>query len=110
MDDEQKWRPATIEDVEKIVAKDLSACDDEQVKAFQAYAVEPRYAPIVRYGEEGQVVVVAQRENEVIYWEDYEEGFNRSQISDKGEILEHGCNQDELGLALNAWIDGRDPP
>ena len=54
------------------------------------------------------VVVVARKGEEVIYWEDGEEGFNVSPIAQDGRILEHWCNQDELGHALNAWIDGRE--
>jgi hypothetical protein len=56
------------------------------------------------------VVVAARRGEEVIYWEDVEEGFNLSPIAPDGRILEHWCNQDALGLALNAWIEGRERP
>lgn len=52
-------------------------------------------------------IVVARRVDEVIYWEDVEGGFNISPIGPDGRILEHWCNQDELRLALNAWIEGR---
>jgi hypothetical protein len=53
------------------------------------------------------VIVVARKGKEVIYWEDVEEGFNLSPVAEDGRILEHWCNQDELGLALNAWVEGR---
>jgi hypothetical protein len=102
--------PATIEDVRKIVQHDLEDCDDEQRATFKTYAAELHTAPINRYGESETVVVVARKGNEVIYWEDAEEGFNVSPISQDGQILEHWCNQDELGLALNAWIPGRARP
>jgi hypothetical protein len=104
MDD---WQPATIEGVKKIVESDLADCDDEQIAVFKRYAVEPYSAPIVRYGKLETVVVVARKQNEVIYWEDVEEGFNRSPISQEGTIREHWCNQDELRLALDSWIEGR---
>ena len=32
------------------------------------------------------VIVVARKGSEVIYWEDVEEGFNLSNVSDTGEI------------------------
>ena len=64
-------------------------------------------APILRYGQIENAVVVARRGDEVIYWEDVEEGFNLSPVSPDGQILEHWSNQDELRFALNAWIDGR---
>ncbi len=104
MDD---WQPATIENIKLIVATGLSACDAEQRAAFERYRVEPFRAPIVRYGETGTVVVVARNGNEVMYYEDVEEGFNVSPIAPEGLILEHWCNQDELPFALNAWIEGR---
>jgi hypothetical protein len=53
-------------------------------------------------------VVAARQGDEVIYWEDVEEGFNVSPVGEGGRILEHLCNQDELRHALNAWIDGRE--
>jgi hypothetical protein len=104
MDD---WRPATIEEVSEIVARDLKDCDVEQLAAFDKYRVEPFPAPIVRYGQTESVVVVARNGDQVIYYEDVEDGFNVSPISPDGRVLEHGCNQDELRFALNAWIEGR---
>jgi len=99
--------PATIAEVNEIVAKDLKACDAEQLAAFDKYRIEPFSAPIVRYGRTESVVVVARKGDQVIYWEDVEEGFNLSPISPDGQVLEHWCNQDELRFALNAWIEGR---
>lgn len=102
-----EWRPATIEEVKKIVQEDLAVCDHEQIAAFESYAIEPYRAQILRYGKDDRVVVVAQRGSVVIYWEDVEEGFNLSPIAPDGKILEHWCNQDRLGNALNLWIEGR---
>ena len=104
MDD---WQPATIEVVNKIVATDLRDCDAEQLAAFNKYRVEPFSAPIMRYGQMESVVVVARNGDEVIYWEDVEDGFNVSPIGLDGRVLEHWCNQDELRFALNEWIEGR---
>ena len=105
-----KWKPATIDEVREIVERDLTTCDGEQLSAFRQYAIEPFYANIRRYGHAERVVVVARNHDDVIYWEDVEEGFNLSPLAPDGEILEHSCNQDELGIALNAWIKGRHRP
>jgi|SRR5579872_38780 len=67
-------------------------------------------ASLVRYGKLDNVVVVARRGAEVIYWEDVEIGFNLSSVANDGTILENWCNQDDLGLALNCWIKGRTRP
>jgi hypothetical protein len=107
MDD---WQPATIEEVNEIVARDLKEFDAEQLVAFERYRLEPFSAPIVRYGKTERVVVVARNGDQVIYYEDVEDGFNVSPISPDGRVLEHWCNQDELRFALNAWIEGRGLP
>ncbi|HKW18227.1 MAG TPA: hypothetical protein VJO35_12035 [Terriglobales bacterium] len=99
------WEPASIEAVNKIVAADLRQCDPKQIALFEKYKVEPYCARIVRYGNNETVVVVARKGKEVIYWEDVEEGFERSAISEDGLIQEHGTNQNNLGLMLNCWIE-----
>jgi hypothetical protein len=104
-----EWKPTTIEDVKQVIARDLTVCDTEQLLVFGRCAVEPYLAPIVRYGNHDTVVVVARNGNEVMYYEDVEDGFNVSPVGPDGEILEHWCNQDELNFALNYWIDGRKP-
>src|SRR5678815_3721764 len=103
MDD---WQPATVDQVNEIVARDLKNCDSAQLVAFETYRVKPFTAPIMRYGELESVVVVARKGDQVIYYEDVEDGFNVSPINQYGEILKHWCNQDELRYALNAWLDG----
>jgi len=105
-----EWHPASISDVTQILEGDLVRCDSEQLGTFRKYSVKPYLAPILRYGRLESVVVVARRADEVIYWEDVEEGFNVSPIATDGQILQHSCNQDELGLALNCWIEGRKRP
>lgn len=104
MDD---WRPATVDEVNEIVASDLKACDSEQLAAFKKFRVQPFVAPIMRYGNMESVVVVAGNGDQVIYYEDVEDGFNVSPLNPEGQVLEHWCNQDELRFALNAWINGR---
>jgi hypothetical protein len=102
-----EWAPASVDEVNKIMQEDLARCDDQQLAAFRQHSVKPYRAPILRYGTLGSVVVVARRGDEVIYWEDVEDGFNLAPIAEDGRVLEHCCNQDELGLALNAWIEDR---
>jgi hypothetical protein len=104
-----EWQPATVEYVKQLVENDLQHCDETQLALFKKVAVEPYRAPLTRYGTINTVVVVARNGNEVIYYEDEEEGFNVSPISPDGTILEHWCNQDELKFALNYWIEGRIP-
>jgi hypothetical protein len=102
------WTPATIEEVKNLVKDELRECTPEQIEVFGEYAVEPRFADIVRYGRTESVVVIAQKSNEVIYWEDVEEGFNLSLLGPDGRVLEHWCNQDALGVALSRLVQPRE--
>jgi hypothetical protein len=45
MDD---WQPATVDEVNEIVATDLKACDSEQLAAFKKFRIKPFTAPIMR--------------------------------------------------------------
>jgi hypothetical protein len=101
------WQPATLEDVKKILKADLEKCDPQQIAIFKQYSVDPYFAPILRYGELENVVIIAEKSGEVMYWEDVEEGFNISPVGPDGRVLEHWCNQDDLGISLNEWIEGR---
>jgi hypothetical protein len=105
---EMDWTPATIEEVKNLVKAELRDCTPEQIEVFREYAVEPRFADIVRHGRSEIVVVVAQKSNEVIYWEDVEESFNLSLLGLDGRVLEHWCNQDALGVALSRLVQPRE--
>lgn len=102
------WKPATIDDVKDILKAELLECNSEQIAVFQQHSIEPHFASIVRYGMRENVVVVARKSDEVIYWEDVEEGFNISLIGHNGQILEHWCNQDDLGVALERLMEPRE--
>jgi hypothetical protein len=104
------WHPATLDEVRDILRTDLENCDPEQIAIFTKYSVDPHFADLHRDGQVEKVVVVAQNSGEVLYWEDVEEGFNISPAGPDGRILEHWCNQDDLGIALNRWIEGRGIP
>jgi hypothetical protein len=102
------WQSATIEQVIEIVKADLARCTPDQIAVFEKYRTPPYRAPLSRYGQDESVIVVAQKENEVVYWEDVEEGFNVSPLVTDGKVLEHWCNQDDLGTALNRWLPASD--
>ena len=97
------WKPATIEEVQQIVERDLINCSPEQVGLFERYRIQPHLAPIVRSGNLESVVVIAQRREQVMYWEDIEEGSEVSPIDSSGRIFEPGFNQNDLAVALDAW-------
>lgn len=99
-----EWRPIEEEELEQIIREDLAVCTPEQRAVFEQYRVPLHRATIKRYGKVEQVFIVAQRGQEVMCFEDIEEGFNFSPIDADGKILQHWCNQDELTYALWHWM------
>jgi hypothetical protein len=100
-----QWQPATVETVTQIVKEDLTKCNEQQTVLFRQYAVEPYQASILRFGKIEKAIVVARRGDEVIYWEDVEEGFCISPLGSDGQILESCSNQDDLVTAINYWLN-----
>ena len=100
----EEWCPIEKDELEQIIAADLAQCTPEQQAVFEQYRVPLRRAPIERYGKLEHVLIVAQRGDEVMYFDDIEEGFNFSPIDADGKILQHWCNQDELTYALWHWM------
>jgi hypothetical protein len=98
------WKPVTRDQLEDLAEKELAECTPEQRRVFERYKVPLRHAPIERNGKIEQVFVVAQKVNEVMYYEDVEEGFNFSSLDSEGHILQHWCNQHELKYALWHWM------
>jgi hypothetical protein len=97
------WKPKTRGEIEMILLEELAGCTPEQRAAFERLRVPLRKAPIERYGRIDSVFIVARMGDEVMYYEDVEEGFERSPLDVKGRILRNGCNQDPLHVALVRW-------
>jgi hypothetical protein len=97
------WRPITAEEIQSLIKEQLRDCTDAQREIFERYRVPLRPTPLERFGQVESVFVVAQRDNEVMYYEDVEEGFNFSPLTPDGRIAQRWCNQDELMHALVHW-------
>ena len=99
----KEWHPITREDLDALIAEQLRECSPELRSVFERYRVTPFLAPVQRNGAVERVYVVARRGEEVLYYEDVEEGFNFSLVPPKDGALEHWCNQDDLKHALLRW-------
>ena len=99
----ETWEPISAAELEELVAHQLNECPPQLAALFEKHRVPPFRAPIMRNGRMEHVFVVARRGNEVMYFEDVEDGFNFSPLSAEGHILEHWCNQHELKYALQRW-------
>jgi len=99
-----EWSPISESELKELIQAQLLECSADQKVVFEKYRVPLQKAQIVRSGNVEEVFVVAKKGSEVMYFEDVEEGFNFSPISERGEILKPGWNQDELKYALLHWL------
>jgi len=81
--------PAGTEEAREIIKRALESCDADQIAAFRRFSIQPHFAPLVRYGRQENVMVVARNADEVLYREDVEDGFNISPIGADGIVLQH---------------------
>ena len=84
-----------------------------QLRLWEAIRIEPEKWQQDPYGNQGAGFwVVALVGRTVIWYNDIEDGFNRSRYSSYGTIDDYWCNQDELELAvqylINALAQGTD--
>jgi hypothetical protein len=72
-----------------------------QLRLWNTVRVEPQRWKQDPYGREGNGFwVVALIGQTVIWYNDLEEGFNRSRYSEFGTIDDYWCNQDELEVTV----------
>ncbi len=100
----ERWQPVAAEELSQILERELAKCEPAQREAFGRYRIAPRATPIVRYGNAEFVFAVAERGDEVLYYEDVEEGFNISRRDSRGTIANPGFEQWELRHALHHWL------
>lgn len=97
------WQPMTSEEIQALIEDELPKCTPEQQAVFDAHRIPLRQTPITRCGRLEKAYVAAERDGEVMYYEDVEEGWNFSPLTTDGHIAEHWCSQDELKYALWRW-------
>ena len=98
------WVPITKNELEDIINQQLAECTPDLIAIFNEYRVPLVLAPIVRFKSIEGVFIVARKNNNVLYYEDIEEGFNFSPIDENGMIKERWCNQDSLRSAIHKWL------
>ena len=98
------WKSITQDQLQTILDEEFVRCTPQQQEILKSHAVPFRKIPIIRSGNKEYVFVVAQRGNEVLYYEDVEGGFEISSLAKDGSIENSGSNQDELCWALKKWV------
>ena len=100
----ETWRPITRDEFDDLVAEQVAALDPGQRATLDTSRVEPRQAIIRRSEEAGdeRVWVIAERQGQVLYFDDVEWGWNWSEVSREDRILRPGGGQGELRGVLGS--------
>ena len=108
-----EWEPIAESAIKARVAQGEARMSPAQRHLWNAVRIEPEKWQQHPHGEAGEgfwVVAIVGRT--VIWYNDVEEGFNRSRYSTYGTIDDYWCNQDELEVTLkylmNALEQGAD--
>ncbi len=108
-----EWKPISKPALLDRIAQGCSAMPDAARRLWEAIRIDPEKWRQHPYGDAGGGFwVVALLGRTVIWYNDIEDGFNRSVYSDYGTIDDYWCNQDELNVTIgylaNALASGRD--
>lgn len=110
--------PLSREQIVAMIATGLARYDEDVQTTWAQIQIEPEKWRCSPWGDDGGGFwAVAVVDDQVLWYNDIEEGFNRSVFSERGTIGQYGCSQasitdvlDDLEreLGLRAWKDLRD--
>ena len=96
-----QWQPIAEMALLKRIAQREARMTAAQARLWQAVRVQPQKWRQDPYGFEGNGFwVVGLIGKTVIWYNDREEGFNRSRYASHGTIEDYWCNQDELEVTV----------
>jgi hypothetical protein len=96
------WKPITEDALRRRIAQGVARMSPPCRRLWEAIRIEPEKWQLAPYGDPGGgfwVVAIVGRS--VVWYNDVEEGFNRSQYASYGEIEDYWCNQDELDVTVS---------
>jgi hypothetical protein len=108
-----EWEPISSTALLERIEQGRRAMSEPVRRLWDAIRIEPEKWEQHPYGDEGGGFwAVAVMGRNVVWYNDIEEGFNRSLYSKYGTIDDYWCNQDELHIAIgylvNALATGQD--
>lgn len=95
--EEMTWSPMTEEEIWSVLNSALESMSLPQRRLWDSIRIIPEKWQQHPYGDKGggfwAVAIIGRV---VVWYNDIEEGFNRSKYTTYGEIDEYYCDQDEL--------------
>ena len=104
-----EWQPISKEALLERVAQGVARMLPAELHLWKMMRVDPVKWSQEPYGREGQGFwVVGLSGTSVVWYNDIEDGFNRSQYKVHGEIQDYWCNQDELQVTVRYLVNAID--
>jgi len=95
------WQPISEAALRKRIAQGVKRMDAKAHRLWDAIRIEPEKWRLSPYGDAGGGFwVVAIIGRSAIWYNDIDEGFNRSRYSEYGRIEDYWRNDDELEVTL----------
>ena len=104
-----EWVPIDETALRARVAQGEARMNAAQRRLWEAIRINPQKWPQHPYGDPGAgfwVVAIVGRT--VIWYNDIEDGFNRSRYAEYGTIDDYWCNQDELEITMQYLVNALD--
>jgi hypothetical protein len=100
------WEPITEAEIWEKLNASWKRMNLPQRRLWEVIRIDPVKWNQTPYGDEsGGFWVVAILGNVVIWFNDIEDGFNRSKFTKPGIIDDYWCNQDELEWTIQHVLD-----
>jgi len=100
------WQPITEKELQDEINRSVRAMTPEQRRLWDVISVAPGKWMLPPWGDMGAGFwVVAITGSTVIWFNDIEDGFNRSGYSRFGVIDAYRCNQDQLQWTIQSVLD-----
>lgn len=95
------WTPISLIELNEWIFRGELELELEMLNFWKLIKIEPQKWQEQEYGDDGGGFwVVAIFGNQIIYFNDIEEGFNISPYKNFGEIKEYFCSQNELNWTI----------
>lgn len=93
--------PISEDALENEVTSQCKDMNDEELAYFNKIRVPLESVKIERWGNTESVFVVAKAGAAIIFYEDIEEGFEITELSEQGAISDYGASQFTLQQVIN---------